>query len=41
MSLSPAVTPGLELPWSKGKGPEVALELEVVQEAQRCDSCVR
>ena len=26
---------------SKGKGPEVALESEGVQESWRCDSCVR
>ena len=35
------MTPGLELPWSKGKGPEVAPELEGAQESWRCDSCVR
>ena len=35
------MTLGPELPWSKGKGPEVAPESEGVQELQRCDSCVR
>ena len=32
-SLSPEVTPVPELPWSKGKEPEVAPELEVAQES--------
>ena len=40
-SLSPVVTLGRELPWSKGKGLELALESEGAQELRRCDSCVR
>ena len=40
-SLSPKASPDPELPQSKGKEPEGAPELEVVQESQRCDSCVR
>ena len=33
------VAPETELPKSKGKGPELALESEGVRESQRCDSC--
>ena len=42
-TLTPVVAPEMELPWSKskGKGPELALELEVRQESWRCDSCER
>ena len=40
-SLSPVATPGLELPQSKGKGPELALESEGVQESWICNSCIR
>ena len=39
--MTPVAAPGLELPRSKGKGPELALESEGVQESQRCDSCER
>ena len=39
--LSPVATLGPELPQSKGKELEVALESEVVQELRRCDSCMR
>ena len=40
-SLSPTVALGPELPQSKGKGPELALESEGAQESWRCNSCVR
>ena len=39
--LSPRVSPDLELPRKKGKEPELVLESEVVQELQRCNSCVK
>ena len=35
------VAPEMELPRSKGKGLELALESEGEQESQRCDSCER
>ena len=38
-SLTPLVAPETELPKSKGKGSELALESEGAQESQRCDSC--
>ena len=38
-TLTPLVAPESELPKSKGKGPELAPELEGVRESQRCDSC--
>ena len=40
-SLTPGVSPDPELPWNKGKEPELAPELEVGQESQRCDSCLK
>ena len=38
-TLTPLVAPEMELPKSKGKGPELAPESEGVRESQRCDSC--
>ena len=38
-ALTPLAAPETELPKSKGKGPELAPELEGGQESQRCDSC--
>ena len=40
-TLTPVAAPEPELPGSKGKGPELAPELEGVQESWRCDSCER
>ena len=40
-TLTPVVAPETELPRSKGKGPELALESEVGQESRRCNSCER
>ena len=40
-TLTPLAAPETELPRSKGKGPELALESEGAQESQRCDSCER
>ena len=37
--LTPLAAPKTEMPKSKGKGPELALELEGGQESWRCDSC--
>ena len=37
--LTPLAAPETELPTSKGKGPELALESEGGQESRRCDSC--
>ena len=37
--LTPVAAPDTELPKSKGKGPELAPELEGGQELRRCDSC--
>ena len=39
LSLTPLAAPETELPKSKGKGPELAPELEGVRKSQRCDSC--
>ena len=39
--LTPVAAPEMELPWSKGKGPELGPESEGVQELRRCDSCER
>ena len=38
-SLTPLAAMETELPTSKGKGPELVLELEGGQESRRCDSC--
>ena len=38
-SLTPLAAPGVELPKSKGKGPELSPESEGVRESQRCNSC--
>ena len=38
-SLTPLAAPVMELPTSKGKGPELVPESEGGQESQRCDSC--
>ena len=38
-TLTPVAAPEMELPQSKGKGPELAPESEGVQESLRCDSC--
>ena len=38
-SLTPLAAPVMELPTSKGKGPELVLESEGGQELRRCDSC--
>ena len=35
------VSPAPELPQSKGKEPELALQSEGGQESRRCDSCVK
>ena len=40
-TLTPVAAPEMELPWSKGKGPELAPESEGGQESWRCDSCER
>ena len=40
-TLTPVAALEMELPRSKGKGPELAPESEGVQELQRCDSCER
>ena len=37
--LTPLAAPEMELPKSKGKGPELAPESEGGQELQSCDSC--
>ena len=39
--MTPLAAPEMELPRSKGKGPELAPESQGVQESQRCDSCER
>ena len=40
-ALTPLAALEMELPRSKGKGPELAPESEGAQELQRCDSCER
>ena len=40
-TLTPLAAPETELPKSKGKGSELALESEGAQESQRCNSCER
>ena len=39
LALTPLAAPEMELPKSKGKGPELAPESEGGQESWRCDSC--
>ena len=38
-ALTPLAAPKMELPTSKGKGPELVPESEGDQESRRCDSC--
>ena len=38
-ALTPLAAPEIELPTSKGKGPELVPESEGGQESRRCDSC--